>query len=314
MRVIIVGAGMAGLTAGRLVQDAGHDVMVLDKSRAVGGRMASKRIGNARFDTGAQHFSARSPEFQSAVAAWVGHGLAKVWYQGRSGTNPDRGREPRHVGVGGMREIPEAVARDLDVRTEQHVDRIQLEEFGATVSTSDAAYEGDVVIVTAPLPQALSILEASEIRAPHELADVRYDATLAVMALLDGPSGLVDGHLALGTGPIAWLADNHHKGVSAEPAVTVHSSAAFAQRHLEAPPSDWIPMLVEAAQTHVQAQITDATGHRWRYSQPRNPRSDGAMALAGGQVILAGEAFMGAKVEGAFLSGRAAADLVLQQG
>lgn len=313
MRVIIVGAGMAGLTAARRVRGAGHEVVVLDKSRAVGGRMASKRIGSARFDTGAQHFSARSPEFQASVAEWIRRELVTVWYEGRSVTNPARGVEPRHIGVGGMREIPEALAQGLDVRTTQHVDRLQLGSPSVTITTTDTAFEGDVVIVTSPLPQALTILEASQIPAPHELGEVRYDPTLAVMALLEGPSDLSDGHSALDSGPIAWIGDNQHKGVSPDPAVTIHSSAAFAQEFLEAEPSSWVPLLVDAAQPFLAASVIDATGHRWRYSQPRNPRSDGAMALAEGRVIIAGEAFMGAKVEGAYLSGVRAAELVLQR-
>jgi len=80
MRIVIVGAGMAGLTTASLRQRAGHEVVVLDKSRAVGGRMASKRIDHARFDIGAQHFSARTSRFQQQVAAWIGSGIAHVWF------------------------------------------------------------------------------------------------------------------------------------------------------------------------------------------------------------------------------------------
>ena len=42
--ILIVGAGIAGLCAANDLQKAGHDVLVIDKGRGFGGRMASRRI------------------------------------------------------------------------------------------------------------------------------------------------------------------------------------------------------------------------------------------------------------------------------
>jgi predicted NAD/FAD-dependent oxidoreductase len=53
VRIVVVGAGLAGLTAARSLVAGGHDVLVLDKGRSPGGRMATRRIGGATFDHGA---------------------------------------------------------------------------------------------------------------------------------------------------------------------------------------------------------------------------------------------------------------------
>ena len=67
MKIIVVGAGLSGLSAARELSSRGHDVTVFDKGRGVGGRLATRRAGSAVFDHGAQFFTARSDEFQQQV-------------------------------------------------------------------------------------------------------------------------------------------------------------------------------------------------------------------------------------------------------
>ena len=67
MKIVVVGAGFSGLTAARHIVAAGHEVVVLDKGRSSGGRCATRRIGAAVVDHGAQFFTARSYEFTAQV-------------------------------------------------------------------------------------------------------------------------------------------------------------------------------------------------------------------------------------------------------
>ena len=87
-RVAVVGAGIAGATVARLLADAGVDVTVFDKSRGVGGRLATRRAvwrqadgteHPAQHDHGAPGFSAHAPEFVRVVEQAHRDGLLARW-------------------------------------------------------------------------------------------------------------------------------------------------------------------------------------------------------------------------------------------
>lgn len=317
--VIVVGAGMAGLTAADELRKAGVSAIVLDKGRAPGGRMATRTIDGARFDHGAQHFSARSDQFRARVRQLQDMGVVAEWYTAKSWTTPGADAEPRLVGIGGMRRIPEHIAAGLDVRTSVTIDRLDRIDGGIAAIAGDLTIaRASGVVLTPPVPQLLALLNSSDLMPKSDrlesLDAVRYNASLTVMASLDEPSGLPQGHLGQPTQNVAWIADNQHKGTSDFPAVTIHSTADFARAHLREDRDTWARQLCDEVVPLLTGEIIAATAHRWMYAEPQTTFDSGAMELDLSEpVILAGEVFAGAKVEGAFLSGVAAAQAALER-
>ncbi len=76
-RVIVVGAGVAGLIAARLLVDAGVEVVVLEARARVGGRCFTQDIGGAQVDVGAAwiHGWTDNPVAELAEALGLGHRL-----------------------------------------------------------------------------------------------------------------------------------------------------------------------------------------------------------------------------------------------
>lgn len=62
--VIVIGAGLAGLSAALTLQEAGVPVKVLEASSSVGGRVQSDQINGYRFDRGFQLINASYPELK----------------------------------------------------------------------------------------------------------------------------------------------------------------------------------------------------------------------------------------------------------
>ena len=81
-RVVVIGAGLSGLTAARTLTEHGNDVVVIDKGKSPGGRVATRRIGEATLDHGAQFFTVREPRFKEIVEEWLRHDVAREWCTG----------------------------------------------------------------------------------------------------------------------------------------------------------------------------------------------------------------------------------------
>ena len=79
MRVAVVGAGLSGLVCARTLADAGVEVAVHEATDRVGGRMCTRRLGDAVCDSGAQFFTVRDPRFQALVDGWLAAGVAYEW-------------------------------------------------------------------------------------------------------------------------------------------------------------------------------------------------------------------------------------------
>jgi len=65
--VVIVGAGLAGLSAAREIQRHGHSVIVLESSDAVGGRVRTDIVDGFQLDRGFQVMLTAYPELQTQV-------------------------------------------------------------------------------------------------------------------------------------------------------------------------------------------------------------------------------------------------------
>jgi protoporphyrinogen oxidase len=65
--VIVVGGGIAGLTAAYALQKAGFDVEVLERNDEAGGRMCSERHGDFVVDRGAQFIASSYRNMRALV-------------------------------------------------------------------------------------------------------------------------------------------------------------------------------------------------------------------------------------------------------
>lgn len=317
MDVLIVGAGIAGLLAARTLQAGGRSVRIAEKGRGVSGRMSTRYAGDARFDHGAQYFSAKSERFAELVQGWVTKGLVQTWFYGlEHPDDPEKGH-PRFVGVNGMNRIAKHLAEGLPIDLQMRIDGLAQTDSGWMATAEDGTrYESRWLLLTPPVPQSLPLLEASGVVLPSEavtaLQAIAYDPCICAMVTFDGDGGVPGfGGVAADHPDVAWIADNRKKGSSPVPAVTIHSTGDFAREHWESENDVRGPLLVEAVRDHIEGKVAEVKTHRWKYSQVVQGHPEACYVHLKEHLALAGDGFGGARVEGAALSGLTAADVIL---
>jgi len=313
--VLVIGAGMAGLSALAALQKAGFSALILDKGKHIGGRMATRRVGGATFDHGAQFVTARDPRFAAQLKEAEIAGVAVEWCRGFA---LEADGHKRWRGASGMSSLANLGNSGLEVVYEKQVAAlIQVEDHWLIHITNGEIYSAGAIILTAPVPQALVLLEKGgvvlESALKTRLSAIQYERCLAVMAVLRGPSRLrAPGGFAPSEGPIAWIADNQVKGISAEPAVTIHATDAFSVAQWDQERDETARVLLAAAEKWLGVGIQSFQIQGWRYSKPKQTDSlRCAVVSLSPPLLLAGDAFGGPRVEGAALSGWAAAEAVI---
>jgi hypothetical protein len=305
-QTVVVGAGIAGLLLARELKARGQDVVVLEKSRGLGGRLATKRAGEAVFDQGAQYFTAKSERFSALVKDWQECGVVANW-PGASAH--------RFIGSKGMNALGKFLAEGLEVRREWKVSEARREQDEWVLQVENQPeLRSDRLVLTAPVPQSLALLKAGGVALPEalaeELAGLKYHPCLALLVTLSGPSAVPPEGIVPETGPVRWLADNTKKGISpgVAGAVTVHLRPEFAAEHYAKTEAELAPLVLPEIARWLGAEVSGVVLHRWKFSEPITTYAEPCVWRPELGLGFAGDAFGGPRVEGAAISGLALAD------
>ena len=330
--VVVVGAGIAGLMASSHLSKAGYRVSVLEKARGVGGRMATRRIGEAVCDHGAQYFSVKGKSFGRVVSEAQDSLAVMPWCDlfphSKTAEGPivellDEMGHARWRGTHGMTSLPKYLAKQLPepVQTEVRVRSLGVQDNAVHLSCeNNQTVVARAAVLTAPVPQAVEIFQAGGLWPPAVdsevwgvLSSVEYSPCFSLMLWLAKPSLLPDpGGLEVSSGPVAWIADNYKKGISPAPSLTVQATAEFSREHFDTEPSQVEDKLIEAVNSWIDGKALDevqATSlQRWKYAFPVSPLKAPMIAVQNKPpVVCCGDAFGGGRVESAASSGLAAA-------
>lgn len=309
MKLIIVGAGLTGLILGKsLNQKLSKDdrVLLFEKSRGVGGRMATRRTDTAKFDHGAQFYARREP-LENLHQEWSAKSITRYWL--------DRKETPHFAAPGGMTALAKDLAEGLEIHYEKRV--TSLEQIGNEIRVhldTGEAHLCDRLVLTAPLPQSLEILRKIDLQYPAAMDGIQYSKALVGLVELNsastefaGPSG----YLEFTEGNLFSIANQGFKKVSHSSAYTVTLSEKTSEDFYESS-DETVADLIRREIHHrdPKATVDQIQIKRWRYNRPLSTYGE-LYCEVSSSLILAGDAFGGASLNGAARSARAVANFLL---
>ncbi|WP_374674288.1 NAD(P)/FAD-dependent oxidoreductase [Ideonella sp.] len=329
-RVAVVGTGMAGAACAARLARADVEVVLFDKARGVGGRLATRRVvlpgpdgtdQEVAFDHGAPFFTARSPGFAAAVDEAAGAGWLVPWSP-RWAPDSFQPLEQEAAWLAQPRMTRWCAQLCAGVPVHLNAQVVQLVRRGGRWAVHADAPVGVVdgfthVVVAVPPAQAAPWLLEHRPDWAHEARHWALQPCWTWLGVAEHtPEAPAWDVCRPPRGPLAWLLrQDTRPGRAAPPGWTpwvAHATAEWSRLWLEAAPE-----AVEAAlRPAVQALLGEGVRwrgswvHRWRYAQSARsvaaqpaPWCDDALGLA-----VAGDYLGGGGVEGAWRSGQAVAE------
>ncbi len=333
MKIGIIGAGLSGLAAGRVLAGAGHDVVVFEKSRGYGGRMATRRIQREEpipMDHGAPYLTGTSDAFRSFLSELEEKGLITLWADRFSYYTDGRilpempGREPvpYYAAPNGMNTIGKYLGRLFDIYFEEkvggitHIGGSRIRKSPWMINSSSInVFEADAVIIATPAIQAYGLVATAQDEFDLRkmitvLDDISYTSTVSLMAGY-GERNPVDWKAIHCDHPVvSWICNESSKRVSSEEmSLVIHSTDKFARQLVEADdPGELNGKLLKAMGQIMGSWAARPEWHQlhlWRYHFPKKsldmPFLESQDELA--PIALVGDYFQGRSMEAAYLSG-----------
>ncbi len=331
--VIVIGAGIAGLTCAQQLKQAGLNVTIVEKSAGVGGRMATRRLQGTWVDHGAQLISVKSDSFGRFINKLQEKKIVQEWtrnvYQlSASGLRPPEAdaRHPRYCCPLGMTAIAKYLASELPIVNNTRIVSVSHNESKWQLTTDrQEILETSAIVSTIPAPQFLPVFEEVLAAAPSFLQavqSVKFSPSVTIMA----------GYNASNSVPIEWQAiqcvddpilnwisydSSKHLDKSDQPVFVYQSSGEFAKQSMEEPDLEIAgkPLLNQVGRLLAKWLASPEWWqvHRWRYALAEE--SLGVSCLSTSiplALVCAGDWCAGKNIEAAYHSGIAAAESVIE--
>jgi renalase len=317
--LIIVGAGLTGLyLSWELSQKyPALKILMLEKSKSCGGRMATRRADQIHYDHGAQ-FIKSTADSQKIIEFWNQNNLTRDFptshFQGICAAS-------------GITQLAKSLAAFSNIVYNFKVHTLSKEHDHWLIKNEENQfYKTRQLVLTCPLPQSIEILKKSHLFFNSELLKITYDK--AIVFLFETKSDIPFSYIENPCESIFSITAQHKKGNSPTPAWTVVMRPEWSEKHFDLTDEE-IFMSAHSIIENYFVRFSDTcdgmeshpklegmTGgldrsyslkiknhqvKKWRYSQPQSVYRSLFEKVEPG-IYLAGDAFGGGSLNGALRS------------
>lgn len=286
---IIIGAGLSGLILARRLIKSGAEVLIVEKSKSVGGRMATRRDEDATFDHGAQLTS-------ESLTKYFGLEICQPWVQVNA--------EMKYAIKQGMNKAAKHLAQGLEIQLNEKVVNLKSDGHVIIELESETTLSARRVFMTCPVPQSVELLKKSKMSYPETLDQVKYAKALVGLFRIETESLMIknlkyEENLDHG---IFSISNQQSKNVSEGLAFTVVMNPKFSEAYFDKDEAGNLFLiencLASFLTNHLKIKESDykilrSQLKKWRYSHPLNNFGADYLALPNQNIYLIGDGFTG---------------------
>lgn len=321
-KIAIIGAGLTGITIAQKLSSK-FSVTIFEKSRGIGGRIATKRANGFEFDHGAQFFTTREPSFKKYIEPMLADDIIKIWdarfaeFDASNIINTRTWGEdfPHYVGNFRMNNICKYLSKDLDIKLNTKIKSIIADNNWRIFdenNTDLGIY--DWVILTAPAEQTAELLPKS-CKFAQAIQAIKMSACYSLMLGFTDKLNLNFDAAIIKNADISWISANNSKpGRPPQPTLIINSTNEWANQNINAE-QDWIV-------THLLNEVKKVTGQnlnyasckilqRWRFANIDHQTNQNGFIDLDKKIAAGGDWCIQGRVESAFLIGKTIAEQIL---
>jgi predicted NAD/FAD-dependent oxidoreductase len=316
-KIAVIGAGLSGLTFTSSL-NAKAEVTVFEKSRGIGGRMATRYAEHYEFDHGAQYFTAKGEAFQNFLEPYLERGIVKNWKPNLITLSKDGAKErvsnhPSYVGSPRMNALAKEMAADINLVGNTHIDKVTGVAGAWQLFDKEGSSYGtfDEVVFAIPSHQA-AVLMPESFEYMEQIKHVKMDACFSLMLGFENPLNVdFDGAFVEGSS-IGWISVNSSKPQRPQGfSMMVQSQNQWAETHVDEDKDKVQAMLLEEASGLLNHDLSKADHqvlHRWLYASTSVPAEQNFFHDEKNQLACIGDWCIKGRVEAAFESGHRLAE------
>ncbi len=332
MVIGIIGAGISGLVAGRLLAQGGHEVTVFEKNPSFGGKLSTLSLGKDNktlVDNRVACFPASDSVFKEFVNELSEKNILKKWaeyfpfHDGEEVFDNYPGHENRdyYAAPDGINKVTKYLSRWVDIVFNESVggftfigDKRHKKKAWMINLSSFNVFEFDAIIISVPAVQAFGLIETAQdetsIRALIKDVDkIEYDNCFSLSVgykdqAIPQWKGIESRH-----SDISWISNESSKRQNeGELALVVQSSQEFFHNHKNDPAEKIVLKLLKSASEIAGEWMEQPEWSHldnWMYKAARNPLDVPFVEVKNEDAPLAliGDYFGGNDIEAAYLSG-----------